>query len=72
MRDAIIESKILQGKSKTDVFKTIGSPEVKDSTGIWKYDLGMSSAGFGLQFNFLELTFSHDKVSTVNLIEVID
>ena len=51
MRDDIVDSEILKGKSKTEIIEFIGIPEFGDSTNIWTYDLGMSGAGFGWQFN---------------------
>lgn len=72
MRDDIVESKILEGKTKIEIIKFIGKPKMQDSTDLWKYDLGVSGAGFGWQFNYLELTFENDKVSKVNKIEIID
>lgn len=53
MRDDIIESKILIGKSKSEIIDLIGKPESKDTTELWKYYLGMSEAGFGVQINYL-------------------
>jgi hypothetical protein len=72
MRDYIIESKILIGKSKSEIIDLIGKPESKDTTELWKYYLGMSEAGFGVQINYLEITFENRKVSDVKLIEIID
>ena len=42
------------------------------STEIWTYDLGMSGAGFGWQFNSLQLTFENGKVSDVKKLEIVD
>ena len=72
MRDDIVESKILLGKTETELIELIGEPSHKDSTGIWNYNLGMSGAGFGWQFNHLELTFENARVSKVEKIEIID
>lgn len=72
MRDDIIESKILIGKSKSEIIDLIGKPESKDTTELWKYYLGMSEAGFGVQINYLEITFENRKVSDVKPIEIID
>ena len=65
MRDDIVDSEILKGKSKTEIIEFIGAPEFGDSTNIWTYDLGTSGAGFGWQFNSLELTFKNDLVEEV-------
>lgn len=72
MRDDIIESEILKGKSKSEIIELIGKPDFPDSTDVWKYDLGTSGAGFGWQFNYLELTFKKGKVSDAKKIEIID
>ena len=72
MRDDIVESGILKGKSQSEIIEIIGKPESNVSTDLWKYDLGMSGAGFGWQFNYLELTFENGKVSNVEKIEIVD
>ncbi|MBD11071.1 MAG: hypothetical protein CMC68_10110 [Flavobacteriaceae bacterium] len=72
MRDDIVESGILKGKSQSEIVEIIGKPESNDSTDLWKYDLGMSGAGFGWQFNYLELTFENGKVTNVKKIEIVD
>ena len=71
MRDDIVENEILIGKSKSEIIDFIGNPEFGDSTKIWTYDLGISTAGFGWQFNNLELTFKNEKVKEVKKIEII-
>ena len=72
MRDDIVESGILKGKSQSEIVEIIGKPESNDSTDLWQYNLGMSSAGFGWQFNYLELTFENGKVTNVKKIEIVD
>lgn len=72
MRDDLVNSRILIGKSKSEIIELIGKSESNDSTKIWTYDLGVSSAGFGWQFNYLKLTFENGKVSAVNKQEIID
>ena len=72
MQDDIVGSEILIGKSKAEIIKFIGAPEFGYSTNIWTYDLGMSGAGFGWQFNSLELTFQNDLVEEVKKIEIVD
>lgn len=72
MRDDIVESRILLGKSQSEIVEIIGKPLSNDSNDLWKYDLGMSSAGLGLQFNYLELTFENGKVTKAEKIEIID
>jgi hypothetical protein len=72
MRDDILESGILKGKSKSKIIELIGKPVSNDSTELWTYDLGMSGAGLGWQFNYLELTFENEQVSSVKKLEIID
>ena len=72
MRDDIVESRILKGKSKSEIIELIGKPVSNDSTELWTYDLGMSGAGLGWQFNYLELTFENEQVSSVKKLEIID
>ena len=72
MRDDIVESEILIGKSKSEIIEFIGKPEFKDSADVWTYNLGMSGAGFGWQFNFLEVSFENGKVSKVKKNEIVD
>jgi hypothetical protein len=69
LKDDIVESKILHGKTKIDVINTIGKPDHGDTTELWNYDLGSSCAGFGWQFNYLKIRFENDKVTNVELEE---
>jgi hypothetical protein len=71
MRDDIVESEMLKNKDKTQIVKLIGKPDTETSD-VWTYDLGMSGAGFGWQFNSLKLTFKNGKVSEVKKIEIVD
>ncbi|MGP1993876.1 hypothetical protein D9V96_018495 [Zobellia laminariae] len=72
MRDDLVNSGILNGKTKIEVIELIGNSESADSTDIWTYDLGTSGAGFGWQFNSLILTFENEKVSDVKKQEIVD
>ena len=72
MRDDIVESGILNGKTKSEIIELIGDTKSADSTDIWSYDLGMSGAGLGWQFNYLQLTFENGKVSDVKKLEIVD
>tara|TARA_R100000306_G_C4324332_1_gene116848 strand:- start:239 stop:724 length:486 start_codon:yes stop_codon:yes gene_type:complete len=72
MRDDLVESKILENKSKAEVIDLLGEPDRKDTTGTWTYDLGVSKAGFGWQFNDLKIHFDNDRVEETELIEIID
>lgn len=72
MRDYLVDSKILNGKTKKEVIDLIGRSRSADSTNVWTYDLGNSGAGLGWQFNDLEIKFVNDKVNTVKKIEIVD
>lgn len=72
MRDDIVKSKILLGKTKSEIIELIGRPGKGDSTNVWNYDLGMSGNGFGWQFNNIELTFIDNIVSDIKKIEIKD
>ncbi len=72
MRDNLIKSRILNGKTKSEIVELIGKSEGDDSTDIWTYNLGMSGAGFGWQFNSLQLTFKNGKVADVKKQEIVD
>ncbi|WP_299890716.1 hypothetical protein [uncultured Lacinutrix sp.] len=71
MRDDIVESRILNGKNKSEIVELIGESKNNDSLDIWVYDLGMSSAGFGWQFNSLELSFENGQVMNVKKTEIV-
>lgn len=68
MRDHIVNSKILLNLNENQVIDLIGNPDHK-TTEEWTYDMGMSSAGLGWQFNTLNLTIKNGKVAEVNKIE---
>ena len=72
MRDDLVNSRILIGKSKSEIIDLIGKSDSNDSIENWTYDLGMSGAGFGWQFNYLKLTFENNKVSDVKKQEIVD
>ena len=72
MRDDLIESEILKNKTKTEILEILGKPDKSDTTGIWTYDLGVSKAGFGWQFNDLIIQFEEGKVYKTQLKEIID
>lgn len=72
MRDDIVESGLLQDIEKSEVIWILGKPERGDSTDIWVYDLGVSQAGFGWQFNDLQVHFENDIVKRVEVIETVD
>ncbi len=72
MRDDIVISGILNGKSKSEVIELIGKPEPNNSTELWKYNLGMCRFRFEWQLNYLELTFKKGEVYRVETIEIIE
>lgn len=73
MRDDIIDSRILDGKNKTDIVELIGPPNFgADTCDTWEYDLGTSSKGFGWQFNTLIVTFENNRVVKVEKEEIVD
>jgi len=63
MRDDLVNNGMLEQKSKKKVIEIIGLPDYSsDTSNIWRYDLGMSGAGLGFQFNTLHITFENDRV----------
>ncbi len=72
MRDDIVASGVFIGKNKTEVLETIGQPEANVINNVWKYYLGTSSAIFGVQHNYIILTFNNGKVSNIEKAEVQD
>ena len=71
MKDDLINSGILIDKSRKEVIDLIGAPNF-GTTDTWHYDLGISGAGFGWQFNSLHVIFVNDKVIKVEKQEIID
>ncbi len=72
MRDDIVISGILNGKSKSEVIELIGKPESNNSSELWKYNLGMCRFRFERQLNYLELAFKKGEVYRVETIEIIE
>lgn len=73
MRDDLVESEILKNKTKEEVLEILGPPDVRaDTLNYWDYDLGISAAGFGWQFNNLIITFDKNRVAKVEKREVVD
>ncbi len=72
MKDDILESKMLENKTPTEVLQLLGEPSSKITDDIWIYDLGVSKAGFGWQFNDLKIYFQNNQVENIELIETID
>lgn len=72
MLDDLVDSEILNGKTKSEIVELIGESESEDSSDIWVYNLGMSGAGLGWKFSYLELTFENGKVFKAKKIEMFD
>ena len=73
MRDDIVASGVFIGKNKTEVLETIDhQPEENVINNVWKYYLGTSTAIFGVQHNYIILTFNNGKVSNIEKAEVQD
>jgi hypothetical protein len=72
MRNDLVDSKMLENKTKEEVVRILGQPDNGDTTDYWTYDLGVSEAGFGWQFNDLKLTFEDERANKVELQEFID
>lgn len=72
MRDDIVTSGVFIGKNKTEVLEALGQPEENVINNVWKYYLGTSSAVFGVQHNYIILTFNNGKVSHLEKVEIQD
>jgi len=72
MRDDIVASGVFIGKNKTEVLEVIGQPEENVINNVWKYYLGTSTAIFGVQHNYIILTFNNGKVSNIEKDEIQD
>ena len=72
MRDDIINNQILKLKNKSEVVTLLGNPSNSTSDNQWVYDLGISSAGFGVQFNNLQITFKNNVVAKVKKFVITD
>lgn len=72
-RKNLVKSKLLMQKSKGNIKMLLDDPTSEnDSLQQWVYDLGMSSAGLGFQFNTLILKFRNDTVVQADIAEYID
>ena len=72
MRDDIINNQILKLKNKSEVVTLLGNPSNSTSDNQWVYDLGISSAGFGVQFHSLQITFKNNVVAKVKKFMITD
>jgi len=73
MKDDIAERDLV-GKSRVEIRQLLGTPSwgVADTAGLWTYDMGSSSAGFGWAFHSLLVKFERDTVVTINVSEHLD
>lgn len=65
-------NQILKLKNKSEVVTLLGNPSNSTSDNQWVYDLGISSAGFGVQFNNLQITFKNNVVAKVKKFVITD
>jgi len=77
MRKDLIESKLLIGKTKSEVVEILGKPEnnIKveiDTLKNWNYYMGSEGHGMGWKFHYLDLHFKNGKVETIKKNEFID
>ena len=77
MKKDLIESKILVGKSRTEIVEILGIPNnnVKvqlDTMKNWNYYMGSEGHGMGWKFHSLNLYFENGNVESVKLDEFID
>ncbi|MEL0644732.1 hypothetical protein V6251_10085 [Olleya sp. Ti.3.14] len=72
MRDDIINNQILKLKNKSEVVTLLGNPSNSTIDNQWVYDLGISSAGFGVQFHSLQITFKNNVVAKVKKFMITD
>lgn len=72
MKDDLIKSRLLEGKTREEVKSIHGEPTWGDTTNVWRYDMGWSSAGFGWKFHTLKITFENARAVKVQQQENID
>lgn len=72
MRDDIINNQILKLKNKSEVVTLLGNPSNSTIDNQWVYDLGISSAGLGVQFHSLQITFKNNVVAKVKKFMITD
>lgn len=69
MRTDLVKSEILIDKNKSELTDLLGEPDRTGTANSWIYDLGVSKAGFGWQYNELKIHFQNAKVIRTELIE---
>lgn len=72
-----MESKLLIGKSKSEIVGILGIPENNmkvelDTIQNWNYYMGSEGHGMGWKFHYLDLYFKKGSVESVKLVEFID
>jgi hypothetical protein len=72
MKDDLLESKVLGGKSKQEVQQLLGKTHDDYTRPIWHYQMGASSAGFGFRFYTLRVEFEGDTVKKALVMEHLD
>ncbi len=72
MKENLMKSRLLEGKTKEEVASILGGPTWGDTTNVWQYDMGASSAGFGWRFHTLKITFENGRAAKVEGYEVVD
>ena len=65
LSEDIIESKILIGKTKTEVIEILGEPDGNKEENYWSYYLGYVPSLFNIDPDFLDINFENNKVVTV-------
>lgn len=71
MKDDLIESKMLERKSKLEVQQLLGRTDYYIQP-VWHYHMGASSAGMGFRFYILRVEFEQDTVKKVAVLEHLD
>jgi len=61
----IIDSKMLIGKSKTDIKKLLGGESNTDDSDVWYYDIGVKPVFLAIDESVIEIVFKNDKVINV-------
>ncbi len=61
----IIESKMLIGKSKSQVRQLLGGEDNSDSLNVWTFGLGIRPELFNIDDSYLQVEFKDDKVVNV-------
>lgn len=71
MKDNLLESKVLEGKSKLDVQQLLGRTDYYIQP-VWHYNMGAASAGMGFRFYILRVEFEQDTVKKIVVLEHLE